>query len=165
MTIEALRQAAENPNLPEADREAARKELERLEADAKGESGVRRHKLEPELLQAACCVRLEGITYGQVHRFCSDRNWSDEAKSLYFEHWLPAYLSRNDWGRQQLSTTADYLPRDGPCPDELRQRIDAWRVLREVRRRFKADPSFAALFTPAQVAELGLGKDDYAIAA
>lgn len=172
MNIEALKLAASNPNLPEADREAARRELEQLEAESSDSPQRQAHPLETELLESAGVIRLAEVNYLDVHQFCSDRDWSDDAKALYFDHWLPAYLTETSWGRHQLDKTLDYLARDAKerseamgdkCPPEdpeLSALINAWLALREVRRRYKASPAFAAMFTAEQITELGLNKED-----
>jgi hypothetical protein len=164
--VDTLKAIVENPSLAQADREAAQTELARLEAELNPESGRPvaecrpPHPLEAELLQSTSCACLADVRYGEIHRFCVRHNWSAEVCGLYFEHWLPEYFAKTEWGKRQLGTAIDYVSRR-PSPDsELNAAIEAWQALQEVRRRFNTSAEFAAMFTAEQVAEFGLGRED-----
>jgi hypothetical protein len=152
MDKQTLQSLTSNPLVTEAQREKAAEALRGMEE--------RPNNLESELLRQCGAKSLKDVCYTDIHQFCAEHSWSQEAKALYFDRWLPTYTNETEEGAEQLGRVREYLVRDDY--DSLIRAAREWKesgfapdklcVVQQCARKF-VDDEFGIY--PAEFVELG----------
>lgn len=101
--------------------------------------------LERELLEEFHQASIADVEYGDIHKFCTDKKWTNPAaKSLFFDRWLPAYRNTEQGSRKLAELETYRLMHKNPdkrSPSDL-ERMAA---IAELRRRIRVDEEFCGM--------------------
>jgi hypothetical protein len=99
-------------------------------------------QLEIELLEEVSRGSIADVDYAEVHRFCTDKEWTNPAvKSLFFERWLPAYW-KSEQGSRKLAELEKYKMMNDSPTKRGESDLQAMDLIAETRRRIRTDEEF-----------------------